>query len=554
MKRMLALLLSCLLLLVALPISAMAATPAFILTPDKATVMPGDTVKITVSMPESLGWQALDAAITGDTGLTPVKTNSQDIQYSENWTAAGSFSEFNLEEGLIAVINDEKISFAGDCFTVSFKVANNVTAGSKLGVRLAVKECVYNTVENNAVVSVTNVVPRGTVFETTLTVGGEVDENAPAFTLTPNKTEVQPGDTLRIAVAMQNNPGWQALDGKMTADAGLTPVKIDGEDILYSQEWEDAGNLAFYNLEEGLLAALNTDKFTHNGDHFYVDYKVADNATPGTKLKVAFTVKECLYNRIENGAVAESFDVISAGTTFETTVTVAQKPVATLSAVSVSKNPTKTTYYVGDKLDTAGLSLTATYSDNTTKELTSGFTVGNVDMTTAGTKQVTVTYEGKTATFPVTVKTPTIQLDKTTLTLTEGDTAKLTATVDPADVTVSWKSSDDKVLTVSNGDLTAKAAGTATVTASFTYGGKTYSKTCTVTVEAAYLLGDMDQNGEVAAADALIALQIATGKTQATDAQKVIGDVDGKDGVAANDALLILQYATKKIDSFPIEK
>ncbi len=64
------------------------------------------------------------------------------------------------------------------------------------------------------------------------------------------------------------------------------------------------------------------------------------------------------------------------------------------------------------------------------------------------------------------------------------------------------------------------------------------------------LPGDVDESGEVNAADALLALQIATNKVTPTDIQTVAADVDGNPGVSANDALLILQYATKKIAGF----
>lgn len=62
-----------------------------------------------------------------------------------------------------------------------------------------------------------------------------------------------------------------------------------------------------------------------------------------------------------------------------------------------------------------------------------------------------------------------------------------------------------------------------------------------------YLPGDVDENGAVEAADALLALQGATGKITLTDRKTEIADVDGVIGIQANDALMILQYATQKI-------
>ncbi len=66
---------------------------------------------------------------------------------------------------------------------------------------------------------------------------------------------------------------------------------------------------------------------------------------------------------------------------------------------------------------------------------------------------------------------------------TGGNSTKFTAKTVPSDVTVNWKSSDKKVATVNGGTVTAKFTGTATITASFDYNGKTYSASKTVTVK-----------------------------------------------------------------------
>ncbi len=66
----------------------------------------------------------------------------------------------------------------------------------------------------------------------------------------------------------------------------------------------------------------------------------------------------------------------------------------------------------------------------------------------------------------------------------------------------------------------------------------------------AFKLGDVDENGDITAADALMALQAVTNKIELTENQKKAANVDGKESLTANDALLILQYATKKLTSF----
>jgi len=74
-----------------------------------------------------------------------------------------------------------------------------------------------------------------------------------------------------------------------------------------------------------------------------------------------------------------------------------------LSSVSIKSKPSKLIYTVGETLATSGLKLTAAYSDNSTKEISSGFTYTPIILNTAGTQKITVTYNGKTTSFDVTV-------------------------------------------------------------------------------------------------------------------------------------------------------
>ena len=115
---------------------------------------------------------------------------------------------------------------------------------------------------------------------------------------------------------------------------------------------------------------------------------------------------------------------------------------------------------------------------------------GTVTAKSAGTAIITATSEnGMTASCTITVEKKFIPitevyLDKSSATLTEGETTALTATVLPENTTdsknVSWSSSNSEVAIVdANGTVTAKSAGTAVITA-ITENGKTAS--CTVTV------------------------------------------------------------------------
>lgn len=80
---------------------------------------------------------------------------------------------------------------------------------------------------------------------------------------------------------------------------------------------------------------------------------------------------------------------------------------------------------------------------------------------------------------------PDIALDRSNVTLVEGEDATVVAITTPVGQTVTWTTSDDAVATVTGGVITAEGTGTATITASMNYDGTTYTDTCAVTVTAA---------------------------------------------------------------------
>ena len=93
--------------------------------------------------------------------------------------------------------------------------------------------------------------------------------------------------------------------------------------------------------------------------------------------------------------------------TFSFDITLPKKTVQ-IKNVEISSLPTKITYEVGEKLDTAGLALKVTYSDGSFKTVTSGYHITGFSSVNPGLCTVTVTYEGYSRAFMVNVleKTP----------------------------------------------------------------------------------------------------------------------------------------------------
>ena len=74
-----------------------------------------------------------------------------------------------------------------------------------------------------------------------------------------------------------------------------------------------------------------------------------------------------------------------------------------LSSISINAMPAAREYKVGDHLNTSGLEIIVKYSNGTSVIVSSGFDVSPTTLNTAGTQNITVSYLGKTCTFPVLV-------------------------------------------------------------------------------------------------------------------------------------------------------
>ena len=120
------------------------------------------------------------------------------------------------------------------------------------------------------------------------------------------------------------------------------------------------------------------------------------------------------------------------GQTTTITVTVIEPSITGISVVS---QPAKTTYYVGDTLDTTGLTLLVTYSNGSSEIITNGFTCSPTELNTAGTQTVTVTFGDLSTTFTVMVEEneafdPTVpHLVVETATAVAGDTVTVTVSI-----------------------------------------------------------------------------------------------------------------------------
>lgn len=166
---------------------------------------------------------------------------------------------------------------------------------------------------------------------------------------------------------------------------------------------------------------------------------------------------------------------------------------------------------------------------------------------TAGDRHVSATVSVLAARVRVTG----VSFDETEHKIPVRGTAKLTATIAPADATVKtlvWTSDDSGIASVSRtGIVTAVSVGTTKIHATSVDGNHSAEITVTVTPNAE--LGDVNGDGYIDSADAMLCLRYSVGLKELTKEQKRAANVNHDSFVDAGDAIKILRYDAKLIES-----
>ena len=155
------------------------------------------------------------------------------------------------------------------------------------------------------------------------------------------------------------------------------------------------------------------------------------------------------------------------------------------SGIAVTTQPTKTTYFIGETFNPAGMVVTATFADDTTADVTEDCTFSPETMA-AGTQSVTITYVRagvtKTATVAVAVRT----LDHIAVTTPPNKTAyKYGETFQPAGMVVTAYYTDETSRAVTGFTYSPTGAldmDDTTITVSYTEGSVSKQTTQAITV------------------------------------------------------------------------
>lgn len=176
----------------------------------------------------------------------------------------------------------------------------------------------------------------------------------------------------------------------------------------------------------GTLSSISVSGMTtsfYKDDTFVFDGTCTATYTSGSPKTVTPTTVSS-PNMSTTGSKTVTVSYTEGSVTKSTSYQITVKAPATVSSLSKTGTLTKTTYYDGDAFDPSGLTITAHYSDNTTKNVTTDV-AWTPSPLTAGTTIVTGTYGGQTISInDITVHTLTltsISLSGQTTVYTVGD-------------------------------------------------------------------------------------------------------------------------------------
>lgn len=556
MKKLLAIILSVCLLLAAIPMAAFASAPVATgivmeLTGAPVTVYPGQTFSVSVNISENSGiyaWRSdltfnseyfdfVSASASGNfVGNESIQSqNSPNFSYNktasnkirmlwdnkgtDNFTANGTVATitFKAKETVPTNTYNFGLTFIdGTKIITENPYATDITIANSKGLSVNVEQIAVSSVE----------ILEKDVVENYY-IGDSLKINSISIKVTYNN-----GDEETITT------GYETSYDFSTAGTKTVTVNYGGKSDTFSVTVASPSITLSDNAETVIVGEKHTVTVTTVPADAQVSWV-------SSKTSVA-TVDNGVITAVAEGEATITASFIKNGITYSADCVITVIPVSIVS-VEIDEIDYENTYFIDDELVINSISLKVTYNNEEVEYVEEGYTT-NYDFSTAGEKQVKISYEGFDNFVTATVKTPAVTLNKTSAVIIEGKTETLTIDTVPAGVQVTWESDDEDIITVANGVITAKTVGTATVTVSFEYNGTIYSAECEITVKR--LLGDIDDSGEVDISDLALMKLYLVGAMELTEKQLDVANVNRSESVNVTDLAQLKLYLAGAITNF----
>lgn len=370
------------------------------------------------------------------------------------------------------------------------------------------------TAKANGTTTITATTSNGKKATATVTVNIDVPVSSVALNRS-SATLIQIGETISLTATVQPSNAtnktitWSTSNSSVAtvSSSGVVTAKSNGTATITAASSNGKTAVAQIKVEveeeKGIpVTSIVFDKtsvtLTGVGSTAIVTASV--NPSDATDKTIKWKTSDSSVAKIQVSGNKYRFTALKLGeTTYTATATNGKSATITVKVVAqkatgISLN--KNTVTLSGKGKTTTLSATVK-PDNTTdkavkwetsdKKVATVSSSGKVTAVDNGTATITAkTSNGKTATCKIVVsevKAKSIELNKSSVSLSVGETQNIKATVSPSNSTdeVAWSTSDKNIATVSSsGKITAKKAGSCTVTAKTT-SGKTDKVKVTVT-------------------------------------------------------------------------
>ena len=258
-------------------------------------------------------------------------------------------------------------------------------------------------------------------------------------------TFTMPAEAVTVSATFTKN----SYDLDLTNTNGTCAVTVDGDD------W-DGSSAIEYGAAVVITATPSSGYLFDAWDHTLTSPTISSNVISFSMPNEDVAIEAQFVSAASVKSITIS-DVIEHGT-----VTASANTAAAGTEITLTATPDTGYSFTSWSVKNASTDADITVTDNK-------FTMPDANVTVS-------------ATFTAIAVTG-VSLNKTSASISVGETETLTATVAPANAlnpAVTWTSSNTDVATVANGVVTAKAAGSATITVTTTDGS--YTATCAVTV------------------------------------------------------------------------
>lgn len=323
---------------------------------------------------------AVDLYNTGKRGTSLGRIKNGTTEF----TVTGDYKYFGLRSKSGAVYLDQ--------IEVTYEVA-----GSGSSVPSPTFSLTSGTYYGNQTLELSSTVDRGTIYYTTD--GTDPSESETATEYTTNPINLTAPSTLTVkAIVMDSEGNFSSVVSHtyniLTSIANTQETALTTAEAISLIDATSAEQLAAEKVYvRGTISKVDSYNSTYKSITYWLDdnkFEVysgrgLDNADFSAKTDIEVGAEVIIYGNITKYKTTYEFDKNN----YLVSYYVAAK---TLESVTISGTPTQTTYEVGEAFNTAGLTVTAYYSDGSSKEITSGITWNVTPETlTAGVTSVSVT-------------------------------------------------------------------------------------------------------------------------------------------------------------------